>query len=201
MSNITYIFSENGKYVYGYLKSGHRFITDSDKLHLIQEVNFYPSYKNNKQCYLIDSKGKSLHAYLFEKKDGFEIDHINLDVLDNRTENIRYCTHQQNQINQPLQKNNTSGISGVSFYKPRKKFRARIKICQTDIHLGYFNTFDEAVQARHIGMKCMFGQYGRYSSVEKIPIEIEKTVIERCSKYRELSHNSAFFDFWEDNYE
>ena len=56
-------------------------------------------------------------------------------------------------MNQPIQKNNTSGVSGVSWYAPRGKFRARIKISQREIHLGYYGTFEEAVQARNVGME------------------------------------------------
>lgn len=198
MSNVVYSYSEDGKYVLGVLKSGHEFIIDSYKLPLIQNIDFYPSKKLKKKTYIIDSKGKSLHQYLFEKISGQEIDHINLDVTDNRSENIRYCTHQQNQINQSLQKNNSSGVVGVSYYQPRKKYRARIKVSQTDIHLGYFDSFEDAVKARNVGMKCMFGSYGRYNNVGDIPKWIEQKVIAKCLNYKDLAvKNSAFFDFWE----
>ena len=121
-----------------------------------------------------------------------ELDHINLDTLDNRRCNVRFCTHQQNQINQPLQKNNTSGVSGVSYYPPRKKYRARIKISQLDIHLGYYDTFQEAVQARNVGMECMFGEYGRYNNVPAAPIWIRSKVIEKCKRF------VIMFQYWDD---
>lgn len=73
--------------------------------------------------------------------------------------------------------NNTSGITGVSFYASRNKYRARIKICQHDIHLGYYKTFIEAVQARNIGMECMFGEYGVYNDVPDTPKWIRDKVI------------------------
>lgn len=200
MSNIQYIFSDDGKYVYGRLDSGITFIIDSDKLSIIKDVKFYPSNQNNGICYLIDSRGRSLHHYLFENIKGLEIDHINLDVLDNRRENIRYCTHQQNQMNQPLQRNNKSGVSGVSFYPARNKYRARIKVKQQEIHLGYYNTLEEATMARNVGMQCMFGAYGRYNSVKEIPMWIRKKVIDKCANFSELSDNSPFFDFWGGEY-
>ena len=106
--------------------------------------------------------------------------------------NIRYCTHQQNQMNQPLQKNNSSGVCGVSYYPPRHKFRARIKISGHDIHLGYYNTFDEAVKARNVGIKCMFGQYGRYDDVGTIPRWIKNKVIAKCIHFASLSQNEEF---------
>ena len=198
MSNVKYRFSEDGLVAYGELASGQIFVIDADMVEKIRTVKFYLGSKGNgSQYYVIDCKGRTLHDYLFEHRPGYEIDHINLDTFDNRRCNIRYCTHQQNQMNQPLQKNNTSGVSGVSYYPPRRKFRARIKICQQEIHLGYFDTFEDAVKARNIGMLCMFGQYGRYNDTGKVPDWIERKVAGKCARFVELSQNRAFFDFWD----
>lgn len=199
MGNIKYTFSDDGLTVYGEMSGGEVFIIDADNLDKIKGVKFYPGGKSRdgSQIYVMDCNGRTLHNYLFEHRNGYEIDHINLDTFDNRRCNIRYCTHQQNQMNQPLQRNNTSGVSGVSYYPPRRKFRARIKICQQEIHLGYFDTFEDAVKARNIGMRCMFGQYGRYNDVSEIPDWIENKVAEKCACYADLSQNSTFFDFWE----
>ena len=117
---------------------------------------------------------------------------ISLDTLDNRKSNLRICTHQQNQCNQPLQCNNTSGVSGVSFYAPRGKYRARIKIGQHDIHLGYYSSFAEAVQARNVGMECMFGEYGRYNDAAPEPAWIRTKATEQCGRFAELSLCKAF---------
>lgn len=199
MGNIKYTFSDDGLVAYGEMPNGEVFVIDADNIGKVKGVRFYigGKSKDGSQLYVIDSRGRALHDYLFEHRVGFEIDHINLDTLDNRRCNIRYCTHQQNQMNQPLQKNNTSGVSGVSYYPPRRKFRARIKVCQKEIHLGYFDTFEDAVKARNIGMRCMFGQYGRYDNVGEIPDWIENKVAGKCADYADLSQNSAFFDFWE----
>jgi len=123
---------------------------------------------------------------------GLEVDHINLNTLDNRMCNLRIVTHQQNQCNQPVQKNNTSGVSGVSYYPPRKKYRARIKIGQHEIHLGYYEVFEQAVQARNVGMECMFGEYGRYNDVPDAPDWLRRIVTEKCSRFAELSICEAF---------
>lgn len=200
MSNVKYSFSDDGRTAYGELTSGQVFVIDADMLDKIKTVNFYYYKKGRDTAYYVTGNHwRALHDYLFEHRPGYEIDHINLDTLDNRRCNIRYCTHQQNQMNQPLQRNNTSGVSGVSYYPPRHKFRARIKIGQHDIHLGYFDTFADAVKARDMGMRCMFGQYGRYSGSGEIPGWIEKQVANKCARFEELSQNSAFFDFWDWN--
>ena len=195
MSNVTYTFSDDMKVGYGHLKDGTRFLFDADMIDKIKNVKLYRSdtRKEDRKTYIIDHHGRKLHNYFFAHKKGFEIDHINLNTFDNRRCNVRYCTHQQNQCNQPLQINNSSGVSGVSYYPPRHKFRARIKICQHDIHLGYYEKFEEAVMARNIGMICMFGEYGRYNKTKAVPRWIIEKVINICKRFADLSICEAFF--------
>ena len=192
MSNVRYRFE--GDVGYGILPDGTTFLFDADKINLIKDINWYRNYNDaeGKILYITNHDGEKIHDYLMNRPKGYEVDHISLDTLDNRSCNLRIVTHQQNQMNQPLQRNNTSGVSGVSFYPPRRKFRARIKICQHDIHLGYYTTFEEAVQARNVGMECMFGEYGRYNDIPAAPGWIRKTVINKCRRVADLSVCKAF---------
>jgi len=73
------------------------------------------------------------------------IDHINRNRSDNRLCNLRLVTHMENCHNQTLKSINTSGYPGVN--KKNKKWRARIKANYKNIHLGYFDTKEEAYQA------------------------------------------------------
>lgn len=193
MSNVEFSYSTDGKTVYGTIPDGTRFCIDADMVEIIKDKSFYRCRQGYGSEYLTDCHGIKLHEYLYPHKEGYEIDHINLNTFDNRRCNIRYCTHQQNQMNQPIQKNNTSGVSGVSWYAPRGKFRARIKISQREIHLGYYGTFEEAVQARNVGMECMFGEYGRYNDVPSVPKWIKESVIKKCKRFANLSVCKAFF--------
>jgi hypothetical protein len=52
--------------------------------------------------------------------------------------------------------NNTSGITGVSFHKTNKKWRAYIENDGARKHLGYFESKEEAVQARQKGEETYF---------------------------------------------
>lgn len=194
ISNVKYTFSDDVLIGYGHLPDGTTFLFDADLFDKIKDIKWYVSYRKGtgKPIYIIDRYGVPLHQVLFNKKSGFELDHISLDTLDNRRCNVRFCTHQQNQMNQPIQRNNTSGVSGVSYYPARQKYHARIKINQHDIHLGYYDTFQEAVQARNVGMECMFGEYGRYNNVPSAPKWIRNRVIEKCKRFAELSVCRAF---------
>ena len=167
--------------------NGYRILIDKDVEPEARKRKWSVTKKEDGLLSVVDSDGNYLHHLVMGNVDGMEIDHINLNRLDNRRENLRIVTHQQNQCNQPPQKNNTSGVSGVSFYPPRNKFRARIKVSQHDIHLGYYGTFEEAVQARNVGMECLFGEYGRYNDVPDPPEWIKDFVIEKCRRFADLA--------------
>ena len=58
-----------------------------------------------------------------------------------------------------INKNNTSGCRGVSFKIDRNKWRAYIKFQRKNIHLGYFDKYEDAVEARKNAEKKYFGKY------------------------------------------
>jgi hypothetical protein len=68
--------------------------------------------------------------------NGLEVDHINMDGLDNRRANLRICTHQENNLNKKISRNNTSGYKGVSWDKWHKKWRSYISVNGKMIRLG-----------------------------------------------------------------
>lgn len=69
--------------------------------------------------------------------DGMEIDHINHDRLDNRIENLRIVSRQENSVNLSKRIDNTSGIVGVSWSKRMGKWRARISVNKKEISLVF----------------------------------------------------------------
>ncbi len=79
-----------------------------------------------------------------------QVDHENHIKSDNRWKNLRAVNNQENQKNRSKSKNNTSGVTGVVWRKKVKRWVARIKVDKKEIHLGYFNKFHEAVNARKL---------------------------------------------------
>lgn len=71
-----------------------------------------------------------------------EIDHINRDKADNRIGNLRESSHADNCKNQIQRRK--SGVYGVAKPKHTKRFRAYISVQQKFVHLGYFDTQEEA---------------------------------------------------------
>lgn len=77
-----------------------------------------------------------------------EIDHINHVRNDNRLFNLRFVTRPENSKNKSVSSKNTSGVTGVYFYKRLQKYIARIRVNRKAIHLGTFDTLEEAAAAR-----------------------------------------------------
>ena len=73
-----------------------------------------------------------------------EIDHININPLDNKIENLRVVNNSQNLKNRNKFKNCSSKYKGVSWYKPTNKWRADILIDGKRKYLGYFTNEEEA---------------------------------------------------------
>ena len=80
--------------------------------------------------------------------EGLEVDHINHVKNDNRLVNLRFVTHGGNMRNQSVSSKNTSGVTGVYFSKAKKQYVAQICVDWKVIHLGYFETLEEAAAAR-----------------------------------------------------
>lgn len=80
-----------------------------------------------------------------------EIDHINRDKSDNRISNLRVVSRSENMQNRSMASNNTSGHKGVVWNKKAKKWQAQLKINQRLIHLGFFESKDDAISARKAG--------------------------------------------------
>jgi len=78
-----------------------------------------------------------------------DIDHINGNGLDNRLENLREATRQENCRNMPVRTTSKSGVPGVthSQHKP-PKWIARIKVDYKNITLGTFDKLEDAISAR-----------------------------------------------------
>ena len=87
------------------------------------------------------------------------VDHIDHDKTNNTIENLRFATHRENQYNKSKQKNNTSGFIGVSLQKSTKKWVAQINTNGKHIHIGCYETAEEASQAYQEQAKIHFGEF------------------------------------------
>ena len=76
------------------------------------------------------------------------VDHINRVKTDDRLENLRWATHEEQQCNKrELSKNNTSGVKGVSWSKTSKKWCAEMSVSNKRMKLGRFDDIEDAKRA------------------------------------------------------
>lgn len=73
-----------------------------------------------------------------------EVDHEDRNGLNNQRSNLRPANDKQQQENRGVQSNNTSGYRGVTWHKRSRKWQARVRHNRRDMHLGLFDTPEEA---------------------------------------------------------
>lgn len=88
------------------------------------------------------------------------IDHISGVRNDNRIENMRDVTRQENGRNVAKPTCNTSGVIGVYWHKATGKWTAAICVNRKLKHIGLFASFDDAVAAR----KCAEAALGFHTN-------------------------------------
>ena len=100
----------------------------------------------------VDTKKHYAHRliwlYHFGSFPTNQIDHIDRNKLNNRIDNLRDVTQQENCKNKSKDKRNTSGITGVHWHKALGKWRAQGRVDNKRIHLGYFTDKLDAIAAR-----------------------------------------------------
>nr|WP_269140600.1 HNH endonuclease [Proteus terrae] len=104
------------------------------------------------------------------------IDHIDGDKLNNRIENLRICTHNQNQHNQGIRASNKSGYKGVSWMKSVKKWQAQICCNSKVTHLGLYTNKIEAAKAYDEAAKKLHGDFAWLNFPEKSAPDTRKTL-------------------------
>ena len=89
----------------------------------------------------IGGKDYAVHRLIFLMHYGYlpkELDHIDNDKLNNKVENLREATRNENLYNRKTGKSNSSGIKNVSWSKMMNKWVVKIRINREKKHLGYY---------------------------------------------------------------
>lgn len=98
--------------------------------------------------------------------------HLNGDRLDNRLENLIWCT--RSELNRYCRYESESGYRGVR--KEKDKFRALIYIDGKPTHIGMYDTAEEAAQAYNVAA-IEHGLIKREVNIIKKPSSKNKTVV------------------------
>ena len=108
-----------------------------------------------------------MHRLIMNAPKDLLVDHKNGNGLDNRKSNLRFCTKQQNQMNQRPQRNNKySSFKGVCFMKgKRNPWTAHIGLNNKLIHIGYFPSEIEAATAYNESALKYHGEFARLNII------------------------------------
>jgi hypothetical protein len=95
---------------------------------------------------------------------GLVIDHVNNDKLDNRRNNLRFITQQENtrRANKP----GTSGYRGVSWSRQKNRWRVRLCVSGREIHCGFFDDILKAAKAYDAKALELFGEFANLNFKE-----------------------------------
>lgn len=143
INKIKYI--EYKDFVEGIMPDGKSFYIDIEDFDIVKE-----NYWHYCRGYLRSTRLGLMHRVLMKNNlvGEVEVDHINRNRLDNRKENLRIVTRQENMHNKSKYKTNTSGHRGIKWNKNLQKWQSQITVNKERIHLGVFDDLQDAIVAR-----------------------------------------------------
>ena len=116
------------------------------------------THKTRKKLYL--------QRLIMNPPEGKQVDHINLNKLDNRRINLRVATESQNKMNRKAQKNNKLGYKDISIQRVKYKNKIHeyyvITIHKKEKRYRWYSkNLEEAVNIRNQKIKELHGVFAR----------------------------------------
>jgi hypothetical protein len=116
---------------------------------------------------VVDGRIVKMQQVIMGKRDGMQIDHINHNSLDNRRQNLRFCTGSQNCQNRRKKRGGKFEYKGV-FQNRQGKFTVRIMIEGKRKSIG---TFRDLVNAADAYNRAALENYGEFALLNAIKEE------------------------------
>ena len=116
------------------------------------------------QRVVVLGKAYPLHRLVFLYHHGFLpkiIDHADNDRSNNRIENLREVTQQQNCLNRKAHKNNKSGAKNVHWEANMKKWRVLVTVDGKRRNLGAYEDLEFAAMVAHEARDKFHGHFAR----------------------------------------
>ncbi len=152
------------------LTKGHHAIVDDEDYEMLNQHKWH--HNNGYGARYSDcTKGQRIYSYMhrviMNAPAELEVDHKNGNKLDNRKENLRICTLQQNGHNYDKQiVGATSKYKGVCWRKNRERWVVRLSVDGKRIHVGLFTDEIEAAKAYNTKALQYYGEYAKLNVIK-----------------------------------
>jgi len=153
-------FSFSDGFVRCTLPNGRSFVFDAADYPLIKQYSWRVDEHGYVRSWCKEYGHFKLHRLLMGFDSAELVDHINGNPADNRRENLRLATPEQNAQNSAMRKDNMTGFKGVTRHVSGK-YQSRINVAKHCISLGYFNDPVSAAQAYDEAARRYHGEYAR----------------------------------------
>lgn len=130
-----------------YGENKNAFVDDED----YNTINQYKWYvdQNGYAKYSAGLKTIYMHRLINPTKKGIMVDHIDRNRLNNTRANLRNADKSLNMHNRAYQKNSTTKVKGVYWYKNYGLWESQIQFRGKKIRIGYFRLKSDAASARY----------------------------------------------------
>lgn len=146
------------------LTQGKVTIVDDEDYEILNQYKWYANF-NSGNYYAMNNKLGSMHRFIAKTPKGLVTDHINHNTLDNRRDNLRVCTLQENNKNRNKRNNTSSKYMGVTWFKVVNKWKSQIKVDKNVIYLGSFSDEKEAAIAYNKAAIQYFGEFANLNEI------------------------------------
>ena len=159
------------------LNKGMVALVDDDDFERINKYK-WQAYKKRHVWYAKNVKRKDkkrivvkMHHFILNQVSETIIDHKNRIGIDNRKDNLRICTSQQNTQNSRIRKTNTSGYKGVSLSKKNQKYRCNITINYKAFCFGEYTSAIAAATVYDFFAYKLHGEFAGLNFMDSIFVE------------------------------
>ena len=166
------------------MENGASFIFSPEDIELVKNHSW--SLARGYVRTTIEGRTRYLHRLVLGVSDEVEVDHLNLNRLDNRRSNLRPASHSENQMNRRAHRGNKCGFKGVCENPRTGKFFAYINAKGERTYLGSYETSVQASIAYDNAASVLHREFARLNSETEVEndevLEMDKSGDNRAGR-------------------
>lgn len=145
------------------LTQGYITVVDDSDYEWLNQWKWYYHHGYAQRSEKVNGHGTTvlMSREIMDAPAGMEADHWDNDTLNNRRKNLRVVTHAENGRNRRLDRDSISGLKGVRQDQRSGKWNAHIQADGEQIHLGIYDTSQEAAYAYDMAALGLHGDYAK----------------------------------------